>query len=133
MNASQQFPRIERLGQVIVCAHLQPDNPINLVTFGCQHDDRSRVALTSQASANAQTIFARHHEIEHDQVIMFPTPGFVHLLGVRHSLDFETLFAEIAGQQVAQTGVVIDDQDVLMFIVHGMKNNCLRPSAEGKW
>jgi hypothetical protein len=53
---------------------------------------------------------------------MFAGPQFVHLLAVGRCLDFKTLFAEIANQQVAQAGVVIDDEDVGVLFVHGGKD-----------
>ena len=49
---------------------------------------------------------------------------FVHLLAVGDGANFETLFAEIADQQVAQAGIVIDDENVLaLLFVHVLKDN----------
>ncbi len=40
LDARQQFARIERLGQVVVGAHLQPDDAVGLLRQRGQQDDR---------------------------------------------------------------------------------------------
>ena len=109
MDAGQQLTWIEGLGQVVICAHFQADNAVNLVSLGGQHDDRRMVVLSAQTAADAEAIFTRHHQIKDDQMIMFAAAHLVHLGTIGSGFDFKALFAEIADQQVAQAGVVIDD------------------------
>ena len=54
---------------------------------------------------------------------------FVHLLAVGCRLDLEALFAEVAGEQIAQAGVVIDDQNVVVLFVHASKDKGLSARA----
>ena len=42
----------------------------------------------------------------------------------------ETLLGEIAGQRVAQAGVVIDDEEALVAFIHGAKDN---PAGNGRF
>ena len=56
-------------------------------------------------------------------MVMFAGAQLVHLLAIGRRLDREALFAEIADQQVAQAGVVIDDEDMLVLFVHAGKNS----------
>ena len=49
--------------------------------------------------------------------------SFVHLRRIADGLDLETLFAEVADQQVAQAAVVVDDEKAVLSVVHGAKDN----------
>jgi hypothetical protein len=101
MDAGQQLTRIEGFGQVIVGTHFQSDNAVYFIALGSQHDDRRQVTLTTQPSADRQAVFTGHHQVKHDQVVVFPAAYLVHLLGVTHSLDGKALFAKVAGKKVA--------------------------------
>ena len=46
---------------------------------------------------------------------MLAQQGAIHLGGVAHRLDVETLLAEIALEQVAQAEVVVDDENAKAF------------------
>ena len=39
-DAGQQLARVERLGEIVVGAHLQPDDPVRVLADGGEHDDR---------------------------------------------------------------------------------------------
>src|SRR3954462_12728334 len=54
-DTGQQFARVERLRQVIVRAHLQPDYAVDLLVLGGQHDYRSGRG-EAQTAAQAQTV-----------------------------------------------------------------------------
>ena len=128
VDAGEQFARVERLGQVVVGAHFEADDAVDLVALGGQHDDRRHVAGAAQAAADRQAVLAGQHQVEHDQVEMLAGPRPVHLRGIGDALDGEALFAEVAVQQVAQAAVVVDDEDAVLSLVHGMKG---RPATAG--
>jgi len=67
-NPREQLARVERLGQVIVGALLEPLDATGLVALGGEHDDRNLVVRLAQAPAGRQTIFAGHHQVEYHQV-----------------------------------------------------------------
>jgi len=67
LDARDEFAAAERLRQVIVRAHFQPDDAIDLVALRGQHDD-GEVRLRPQRAAERQPVLARQHEIEQDQV-----------------------------------------------------------------
>lgn len=67
-NTGQQFTRVKRLRNVVVSPDFQANDPVNLFTFRRHHNDRHRVALTAQTTANRETIFPRQHQIQHHQV-----------------------------------------------------------------
>ncbi len=111
MDARHQFARVERFGQVIVGTHFQADDAVDVVALGGQHDDRDRVLRPAQAPAHRQTVFARHHQVEHDQVEALAREQFVHGGGVLGDVNAEALLGQVAVEQVAQPQVVIDHED----------------------
>jgi len=95
VDARHQFARIERLGQVVVGAQFQTDDAVDLVALGGQHDDGEIPAflvLRAQAAANRQAVLARHHQVEHDEVVEFARQRPL--------------------EQLAQPDVVVDHQDL---------------------
>src|SRR5690606_17915180 len=68
VDAGQQFTRVERLGQVIVGAHFQADDAVDFFGLGRQHDDGRVVVAPTQPTTDGQAIFARQHQVEHQQV-----------------------------------------------------------------
>ena len=112
MNARHEFARVERLRQVIVGAHLEADDAIHVFTLRGEHDDRRAVVAAAQAAADRQAVFAREHQVEHEQVETLAHPELVHCGRVFRDVDIETLLAEIAAQQIAQARVVVDDENL---------------------
>ncbi len=111
LDARHQFPRVERLRQVVVGADFKPDDAVHVVALGRQHDDRHRVAAAAQAPAYRQPVFPRQHEVEDHQVVAFAGELPVHVGGVGDRFHREALFVEVTVEQVAQAGVVVHDED----------------------
>ena len=65
--ARQQLTRIERLGQVIIRAHLKTDDAIQILATRGKHDDR-RITLRTQPPGKRQAILARQHQIQQKHV-----------------------------------------------------------------
>ncbi len=110
LDAREQFPRVERLGQVIVGADFQPDDAVDVVALGRQHDDRQGFAAAAQALADGEPVLARQHQVEDHQVVALAREVAVHLRRVGHHPHRVALLVQVAVQQVAQAGVVVDDQ-----------------------
>ena len=71
VDAGNELARVEGLGQVVVRAHFEADNTVDVLAFGGKHDDGHHVLGTAQATAYRQTIFARHHQVQDQQVKAF--------------------------------------------------------------
>ena len=112
VDPGNQFARIERLRQVVVGAHFQTDDAIDVLALGRQHDDRHRFAGAAQPPAHGESILAGQHEVEHDEVGRVALELAVEVARVGERGDLESLFAQIAGQQVAQADVVVDDENL---------------------
>jgi hypothetical protein len=112
VDARDQFARVERLGQVVVGAHLEPDDAIDILALCGEHDDRHRLAHPAQATAHRQSVLAGQHEVEHEEVRRIALQLLVDLRRIRQRGDLEALLAEITREQVAQAHVVVDDEDL---------------------
>ncbi len=66
-HARQELARIEGFCQIIVCTDFEPDNAIDRVSFGGEHEDR-RVVMLAQPAADREPVFTRQHEIKQDEV-----------------------------------------------------------------
>ena len=55
-------------GQVVVGAHLEADDAIDVLALRRQHHDRHAFSRGAQAAAHGEPVLARQHEIEHDEV-----------------------------------------------------------------
>jgi hypothetical protein len=77
------------------------------------HDDRRGVVGGAQPAADRQAVFAGQHQVEHDQVDRLAGLDTVQRLGVFGQQHLESFLRQIAAQQVANTGVVIDDDNAI--------------------
>src|SRR5690606_22887420 len=84
-----------------------------------EHDDGRAVIGRAQTAANGQAIFAGHHQIQHDQIDGFAQQDAIERLAILGNHDLEAFLGQVAAQQVADTCVVIDDQDLVGAIVVG--------------
>ena len=112
VDAGDELTWIEGLGQVIVGAHLEPDDAIDVLAFGREHDDRHGLAGSTQAAADRKAILAGQHEVEHDQVRGIALQLLVEVSRVGERRDLESLFRQIAREKIAQPHVVVDDKDL---------------------
>ena len=112
-HAGQKFARIARLGQIVVRAQLQPDDPVRLLAHGAQHHDGRTFAR--QAARDRQAVLARHHQVQHDQVGPLRRHRPVHLGGRSRPARAIAVLGQVIAQDFADAGVVIDHQDAGVF------------------
>ena len=113
MHAGQQFARVEGLAEVVVGADFEADDAVDVLALGGQHDDGRAVVGGAQAAADRQAVFAGHHQVEHDQVDRVAQQDAVERLAVFGHDDLEAFLRQVAAQQVADAGVVVDDHDLV--------------------
>ena len=112
VDARDQLTGIEWLCEVVIGAHFQADNAIDVLALRRQHDDRDRLARPAQAAAYRQPVLAGQHQIQHHEMRRIALQLLVDVARVHQRGDLEPLFAEIAGEKVAQTRIVIDDENL---------------------
>ena len=101
------------LGDIVVGAHFESENDIVFLAFGGQHDDRnlrqSRIVL--QIPADGQSVDARQHDVEQDQIRDQLGCNRQPLFAGRCTADLrKTVHIEIHFRHVADGGVIFDQQ-----------------------
>jgi hypothetical protein len=109
-DAGQQLARIARLGQVVVGAQFQADDAVGLLAHGRQHDDGGAVG-GRQAAADGQAVLAGQHDVEHHQIDRASGQHLFHGAGVGRGLDGVAVATQEVGHDVADAGIVVDDED----------------------
>ncbi len=112
MDARDELARIERLRQVVVGTHLEPDDAVDLFALRGQHDDRDALARAAYPPADREAVLARQHQVEHDEVRGVALQLPVEIARVRKYGDLEALLGQVARQEVPQAHVVVDDEDL---------------------
>jgi hypothetical protein len=118
LDPSDQLPRRERLGDVVVGAELETHDAVGFLAERGQHDHRPPPRRTDPAH-DRQAVDAREHEIEDDEVRLGrfddgPRPAAV--LGLER---LEALALEVADDHVPGRRVVVDDQHGLRHVHRG--------------
>ncbi|MNZ77717.1 hypothetical protein D3C78_962720 [compost metagenome] len=116
VDAQDEFARIEGLGEIVVRARFQPGNARIRLRTGGQKDDRHGFVLVQRAGQR-KPVFARHHHVEDEQIeadAYHFTPCFGRI-GCHG--DAVTLVAKEALQEIANAGVVVDDQEMGRIVI----------------
>ena len=111
LDARDQLAAAERLRQIIVGAHFEADDAVDLVALGGEHDDRN-VRFRTQRAAERQPVLAGQHQIEQDQIDAAVGQDLAHGFAVGGRADAEAILRERTRYQFADLAMVIDDEDV---------------------
>ena len=112
MDARDELARIERLRQVVVGAHLEPDDAVDFLALRGEHDDRHRFARAAKPPAHREAVLAGQHQIEHDQMRRIALQLLVEIARVGKHRNLKSLLGQVARQEVAQPHVIVDDEDL---------------------
>ena len=69
-------------------------------------------SFSRMRAGERQPVLARHHDVEHDQVDLAGLHRAPRRRGVLGDARAEPVLHEIAGEQVADVAMVVDDEDV---------------------
>ena len=112
VDAGEQFARIEGLGDVIVGTEFQTDDAIDVFATGGEHQHRRHVLACTQTAQNLQAVFAGQHQVENECIEAFAHPDAVHRRSAVGHRNAKAVIAEITAQQVAKTGIVVNNQNL---------------------
>jgi hypothetical protein len=87
--------------KVVVGAHFQADNTVDVVRTRREHDDRRIVAVRAQPRERGQAVDARHHQVEHDDRWPLAHHHLIQFVRVLPERDREAAFVEKSLQQIA--------------------------------
>ena len=110
LDPSHQFPRTERLGDVVVAADLETQNAIDLVGAGRQEDDRRARELAGLPNlpAEIEAILPGKHHVENDEIGL---PCFEFLQGRPGAVQ------QIHLESTARK-IVFDERSQFRFVLH---------------
>jgi hypothetical protein len=107
-----QLARLERLGEVVVGADLQPDHAVHRLAAGGQHQDR-HVAGAAQAAAEVEPVGVGQHEVEDHRVEALAPQPCLAVARRAGKGQAKARPAKIVGDHPGEAFVVIDHQDAL--------------------
>jgi hypothetical protein len=110
-HARQQLPRTEGFRQIVIGPELEPHDPVGLVPHSRQHDDGNG-GLTAQGTRDGHAVLARQAQVQHNQIDRRLREDGRHLGTARGRADTQAVLGEILGEERADAGVVVDDEDV---------------------
>jgi len=106
----QQFPRAERLGQIVIGTDFEPDDTVGLLTLGGQHQHR-HIRIRSYPAQHFKTIEIGQHDIEDDRVGLVAGDGGESRLRIGGGLHRKAVAFKVVAQHGGQPDIVVDDQD----------------------
>src|SRR6185312_2517536 len=109
-DARQQLPGVEGFRQVVVSAHLQADDAVDLFTTRReQHDTALR--KSTNLLEDCETIQPGQHDIEQNHGPLATSRSFHARIAAMHSVDPQIITAEVLRQHFAKLHIVVDQQD----------------------
>ena len=111
-DAGDQLARVERLGDVVVGAQLEPDDRVDVLGARGQHDDR-RLAATADLAAHLPAVQLGEHQVEDDERWVVPLVEDERLATFARGQHLEALLLEVEADEIDDVALVVDDQDRL--------------------
>jgi hypothetical protein len=112
-QACQQLPEVERFGDVVVGAGVEPGDPVLDLYAGSEYQHRRLVARGAKLPADLEPVDARHQHVEDDRVDSVPV--ILHPLerlgAVFGGLHLVVLDLQCPLECLAQRLLVIDNED----------------------
>ena len=109
----RQLAPAERLGDVVVGAELEPEDAVELVATGGEHDDRDGPAL-AQLAADVTAVDVRQAEVEQDEVVASRRQG----VGAGGDVDdLMPVGLQAGDERLGDRPVVLDEQQLHAHIV----------------
>ena len=102
--------RVEGFGHVVVRPHPQPDEPVDLVDPGRDHDDR-RVARPPHLPQHLEAVDPGQRHVEQDEVGFGLTKQAQGVFAVGGAFGAEAVPAQVGLQHLAQVRFVFGDED----------------------
>ena len=110
-DAREQLARAEGLGEIVVGAELEAHHAVGLLGPARQHDDRDG-GFVAQPAREPHAVLPLQLEIEHNEIHDFRAEQRLHRVAVGDGADAQLVLPEIVGNQVADRGVIVDDEHV---------------------
>ena len=114
LDPCDELARIERLRHVVVGANLEPDDLVDVLVAGREHEDR-HVRVLADASAELDPVAVRQVEVENDQGGGLLRDLDERCLGGRRRAHAVASVLQIGGDERGDRRLVLDDQNAVLF------------------
>ncbi len=111
LDAALQLAQTERLGHVVICAHLEADDLVHLLVAGGEHQHRRLGAIAAESSKGLEPVDPGHAHIEHDQIRRQLAGDLQRLLAGAGDGDLVALLLEGVLDAAGDGVFVFDDED----------------------
>jgi hypothetical protein len=118
LQTRKQLDHLERLGQVIVGAELQPDDLVDHLAARREHNDRRVNIALAQVAADVEAVFSGQHDVKNNCVERFARRACQPYLAVGRGLDQVAFAAQPIGESHHQARLVFDEQDTFVHSPH---------------
>ena len=112
LDARDELPRVERLRQVVVGADLEPDDLVDVLVAGGQHQDRDVRGL-AHAPADLDPVDVGQHQVEDDQRRRLGRDLGQRGAAVRDGAHVVARVLEVERDERGDRRLVLDDEDRL--------------------
>ena len=120
-QARQKFAEIERFGEVVIGALIEPGNALLDTVQRRQHQDRHRIATRTNSATHHQSAHLRHQNVEYDRVERLRRREGEGLRSSICQLDRVRRLMQAAHHRGAELRVVFGEQQTR----HGRSTNTL--------
>jgi len=114
LDPGHQLPWAKRLGDVIVRAQLQANDPVGFLSLGGEHDDGKvlRLRICPKLSAYFQSVHLRQHEIQDDQIRRLPASPFQRLFAILGHAHLVSLPLQVVRDHPDDVLLILHHQDL---------------------
>src|SRR5579862_2354141 len=109
-NAGDEFAGIEWLGQIIVGSDFQAKDAFHIFPFRGEDEDWN-IGVLAQLAQQFDAAHAGQHEVEDDEAVLTGASALEAAHAVVHKLGDEFVLPEALRKHLAQSNVVVDDED----------------------
>ena len=121
LHAGEQLARLERLGDVVVGAGLEPDHPVHGVGRGRHHDDADAARALAQPAREDEAVLARQADVEQHQRRQLALQQLAQGGAAVGAADAEVLLAKVVDQQLPLRRLILD-HDNMRTMVHSAES-----------
>ena len=110
-DAGKEFAGVEGLGEVVVRAHLEADDAVDVFATGGEEEDAVG-REGAEAGEDFEAVDAGEHDVEEDHGPGAGARGFEAGVAAMDGGDAEVVAGEVFGEHGAELYVVVDEEDV---------------------
>ncbi|MNC51621.1 hypothetical protein D3C75_1009200 [compost metagenome] len=117
LHPVDHFTRTEGFDHIIVSPHLEALHPVDLLAFGCKHQNGRRFD-TSEPGQHFYAVDSRQHHIQQNQAVIIGRCFAQSDFSVFCLINFVAFFFKIHLQQAANALLVIHHQYSVQMLCH---------------